>query len=76
VTVETDEKLARMAAQIADYFASHPADEAPRLIADHINQFWSKKMRQDFLARYEGAPEALTPLARKALPFIKRVREA
>jgi len=68
------EKLADMADQIADFFASYPPDAAPAAIADHINQFWSKKMRQDFCAHYDLQPDALKPLVRKALPLIKRAQ--
>ena len=69
---EPHEKLSRMADQIAEFFASYPAETAPASIADHINQFWSKKMRQDFCARYDADPGALKPLVAKALPLIKR----
>lgn len=69
---EPHEKLAHMANQIADFFASYPLESAPASIADHINQFWSKKMRQDFCARYDADPSALKPLVAKALPLIKR----
>ncbi|MFY7961586.1 MAG: formate dehydrogenase subunit delta [Elsteraceae bacterium] len=67
-----DEKLAHMAEQIAAFFASYPAETAPASIAEHINQFWSKKMRQDFCTHYDADPSALTPLVAKALPLIKR----
>ena len=68
------QKLAHMADQIADFFASYPPESAPASIADHINQFWSKKMRQDFCAHYDQQPDALTPMVQKALPLIKRVK--
>jgi len=42
-------KLARMASQIATFFQSYPDAEAVPAIADHINQFWSRRMREDFL---------------------------
>ena len=69
---EPHEKLAHMADQIADFFASYPAETAPASIADHINQFWSKKMRLDFCAHYDADPSALRPSVAKALPLIKR----
>ena len=68
------QKLAHMADQIADFFASYPPESAPASIADHINQFWSKKMRQDFCAHYDREPDTLTPMVRKALPLIKRAK--
>ncbi len=72
MTADLHEKLAHMAEQIAEFFASYPADQAPASIADHINQFWSKKMRQDFYAHYDADPSGLSSALRDALPFIKR----
>ena len=44
-----DEKLLRMAGQIADFFRSQPgAPEAA--VAGHINDFWGYRMRTEFLA--------------------------
>lgn len=45
-----DEKLLRMAAQIADFFRSQP-DQPPEVgVAGHINDFWGYRMRRGFLA--------------------------
>ncbi len=48
VAQDSHAKLARMAHQIADFFRSYPQDEASRAIADHINHFWTPRMRSDF----------------------------
>jgi len=64
-------KLARMAGQIAGFFKSYPEDQAVPAIADHINQFWSRKMREDFHAAFRPGDPALDPLVSKALPQIK-----
>ena len=64
-------KLARMAGQIAAFFAHYPEEKAIASISEHINKFWSKKMRQDFLSAYKGNPSELGDLLTKALSYIK-----
>ena len=65
-------KLARMARQIADFFKAYPEAEAVPAIADHINQFWSRRMRQDFVKAFQPGDAALDPLVSRALPRIRR----
>lgn len=64
-------KLLRMAGQIADFFKAYPEAEAIASVADHINQFWTGRMRGDFLAAFADRPEDLPPLLRHALPRIR-----
>ncbi|MGO4170662.1 formate dehydrogenase subunit delta [Bosea sp. TAF32] len=64
-------KLRRMAGQIADFFKAYPEEEAAASVADHINQFWTGRMRGDFLAAFATCPEDLPPLLRRALPRIR-----
>ncbi|MGO4407513.1 formate dehydrogenase subunit delta [Bosea sp. RAF48] len=64
-------KLRRMAGQIADFFKAYPEEEAAASVADHINQFWTGRMRGDFLAAFAARPEDLPPLLRHALPRIR-----
>lgn len=64
-------KLGQMAGQIADYFKSYPDEEAVPAIANHINQFWSRRMREDFLATYDSEHPDLPPLVRKAITRIR-----
>ncbi|WID99173.1 formate dehydrogenase subunit delta [Bosea vestrisii] len=59
-------KLASMANQIGDFFKSYPDEEAIAAIADHINQFWTKRMREDFRAGFETDTSVLSPLVRQA----------
>ena len=66
--------LLRMAGQIAEFFKSYPDEEAVPAIAEHINQFWSRRMREDFLASFDANSRELQPLVRRALPRIKAVR--
>ncbi len=67
-------KLLRMAGQIADFFKSYPDEEAAAAIADHINQFWTHHMREDFLAAFSNDSNELSPLLRKARGSIKAKR--
>lgn len=67
-------KLARMASQIATFFQSYPETEAVPAIADHINQFWSRRMREDFLSAFDANSEAIHPLVRKAITSIRQAR--
>ncbi|KFC72744.1 putative NAD-dependent formate dehydrogenase [Bosea sp. LC85] len=64
-------KLAHMGGQIAEFFKAYPDEQAVPAIADHINQFWSRRMRDDFIAAFGEDPSGLPPLLRKALPRIK-----
>jgi len=40
------ELMVHSANQIAQFFASYPHDEAVAGVADHIQKFWEKRMRQ------------------------------
>ena len=46
----TDDKLVRMANQIACFFQSYPDDEAMAGIQKHIVAFWTPKMRRALAA--------------------------
>ncbi|HEV7257131.1 MAG TPA: formate dehydrogenase subunit delta [Bosea sp. (in: a-proteobacteria)] len=73
---EKHAKLARMANQIGDYFKAYPEQQAVAAIADHINQFWSKRMREDFRAGFEEDASALSSLVRQAHARIAPARNA
>lgn len=64
-------KLALMANQIGDFFKSYPDEQAVASIADHINQFWTKRMREDFRAGFEKDASTLSPLVRQARAKIR-----
>ena len=66
--------LRRMAGQIDDFFKAYPEEEAAASVADHINQFWTGRMREEFLAAYTARPEDLPPLLRRALPRVRPAR--
>lgn len=64
-------KLALMANQIGDFFKAYPDEQAIAAIADHINQFWTKRMREEFRNGFEKDASALSPLVRQALAKIR-----
>lgn len=64
-------KLAFMANQIGDFFKAYPEAEAAAAIADHINQFWTKRMREDFRTGFEADATALSPLVRQARDMVR-----
>jgi formate dehydrogenase subunit delta len=57
-----DEKLVRMANQIADFFRAYPPEEARAGIADHIASFWTRVMREGLEARIAAGGQGLDPL--------------
>ena len=59
-------KLAFMANQIGDFFEAYPEAEAVAAITDHINQFWTKRMCEDFRTGFADDASALSPLVRQA----------
>lgn len=59
-----------MANQIAQFFASYPHEEAVAGVADHIQKFWEKRMRQqlnDYIATGGGGLNELALEAAKRL---------
>jgi formate dehydrogenase subunit delta len=67
-----DQTLLRMAGQIAIFFRSYPDAEAVDGIADHINRFWSKKMRLDFIAAFKPDDVRLDARLSKAMGHLRR----
>lgn len=63
-------KLVRMANQIGDFFESQ--SEASRVpgIAEHISQFWDKKMRRAIYAHVAAGGAGLHP------PVLEAIRRA
>ena len=65
------QKLLAMAKQIADFFRPYPEDQAVSSIADHINKFWTRGMRDAFLRLPGLLDGALDPLLTKAAASIR-----
>ncbi|WP_296021941.1 formate dehydrogenase subunit delta [uncultured Agrobacterium sp.] len=68
----TDEKLVRMANQIATFFLSQPQDVQVDGLATHINKFWEPRMRRRFFEMIDGSHEGFLPLVLTAAKQIKR----
>jgi formate dehydrogenase subunit delta len=70
------QKLGAMARQIADFFRPHPEEEAAAAIAEHINKFWSPRMRGDFLCAAQSGALTLDPLLARAAALIRPPKPA
>ena len=62
-----DDKLVRMANQIASFFRTYPEDEAVAGIHKHIEAFWTPKMRRALAAYGPTEGSGLDPLALEAI---------
>jgi formate dehydrogenase subunit delta len=62
-----DDKLGRMANQIADFFKSYPDDQAVAGIHDHIVAFWTPKMRDKLEHQIAEGAAGLSPLVVAAM---------
>lgn len=68
----SDDKIIRMANQIADFFAAQPGDRSGS-IAAHISENWSPPMRAALLAHVAAGCPGLDPLVIAAAPQIRSV---
>jgi len=68
----TDEKLVRMANQIATFFLSQPEDIRIEGVATHINKFWEPRMRRRFFEMVDAGAGDFLPLVLAASKKIKR----
>ncbi|OLP59564.1 formate dehydrogenase [Xaviernesmea oryzae] len=68
----TDEKLVRMANQIATFFLSQPEAVRAEGVATHINKFWEPRMRRRFFEMIDAGAEGFLPLVVNAVPQIRR----
>lgn len=63
----SDQKLVRMANQIATFFRSYPEEEAVAGIHKHIVAFWTPKMRRALGTYSSTEGSGLDPLAARAI---------
>ncbi|MCJ2010296.1 formate dehydrogenase subunit delta [Methylobacterium sp. E-041] len=63
----SDEKLVRMANQIASFFRSYPDDEAVTGIHKHVVAFWTPKMLASLEACLPAMGERVDPLVVRAM---------
>jgi formate dehydrogenase subunit delta len=68
----TATKLVYMANQIATFFHTQPKENAAEAVADHINQFWEPRMRQQFFEILEQQDNGLDPLVLEAAKQIRK----
>ncbi|CAK0739239.1 formate dehydrogenase subunit delta [Azospirillaceae bacterium] len=66
------DKLARMANQIAAFFAAYPDEQAALAVAEHINLNWSRVMRTQFLEGFDARSSVFHPLVAQAYGKIRR----
>lgn len=68
-----DDKLVRMANQIARFYASAPSGARQTAdVADHLNKFWDPRMREKLAARAESGDTAdMHELVVEAIPAIR-----
>lgn len=62
--------MVHQANQIAQFFASYPAEEGVSGVADHFRKFWEPRMRKQLLAHVEAGGEGLHALV---LPAARRL---
>ncbi|MFV0281536.1 MAG: formate dehydrogenase subunit delta [Rhodoblastus sp.] len=60
-------RLLHMALQIAEFFRPYGEEEAARAVAAHIDQFWTPRMRAEFL----DGPAPDDPLLRRAFALVR-----
>jgi formate dehydrogenase subunit delta len=66
------ENMVHMANQIALFFASYPHDKAVAGVADHLDKFWERRMKDQLLAYVAGGGEGLHALALEAVTHLKQ----
>ncbi len=65
-----EDKLVRMANQIAQFFQSQPHDEAVAGIADHLRSFWTPTMRRQIADHAAAGGAGLDPLTLEAVQLL------
>ena len=73
--MQHDDKIVRMANQIATFFLSQP--EATRVpgVANHINKFWEPRMRRQFFEIVDNGGAGLLPLVIAAAREVNRPKD-
>jgi formate dehydrogenase subunit delta len=70
----TEDKLVRMANQVASYFRSYPDEDAAKGISDHIESFWTPTMRRTLQGRINTDQAGISPLVVRALTALPVTR--
>ena len=69
----SEDRLIRMANQIATFFEVQPGDGAAA-VAAHLNENWSVPMRAGLIAQIRAGAEGVHPLLAEAAPLIRTLR--
>ncbi|RWR51382.1 formate dehydrogenase [Sinirhodobacter ferrireducens] len=69
----SEDRLIRMANQIATFFEVQPGDGAAA-VAAHLNENWSVPMRAGLAAQIAAGAGGVHPLVAAALPLIRTAR--
>lgn len=59
--------LIRMINQIAANNCAYTPEDASQRVANHIKQFWARKMKKLLLTHYVSGGEGLSPIAQLAM---------
>lgn len=71
MTTDKLDKLARMANQIGDFYASMPEREATEGAATHLRMYWTPKMIREIIAFADQGHAGLNPVAARAVQSLK-----
>ena len=72
MTTGKADKLARMANQIADFYAAMPDEEAVAGVASHLTLYWTPKMIREIIALADEGHAGLKPIASRAVESLKQ----
>lgn len=61
----------RLANDIAEQFAHQDHEKAARAVAEHINLFWTPRMRQQFVALVEQRQIDLSDISIESAQYIR-----
>jgi formate dehydrogenase subunit delta len=64
------DRLIKMANQIATFFVTQPGDQAAKATAEHIRSFWDPRMRRGIIEHVASGGEGLDPAALAAVRLI------
>jgi formate dehydrogenase subunit delta len=70
------QKLIRMANQIADFFRAYPEEEAAAGIRNHLQAFWTPRMRDAIAAYAVEKGAGLDPLVIRAVQSFQTEKKA
>ncbi len=70
------EKLAHMANQISDFYATMPEKEAVEGTASHLRQYWTPKMIRELIGFADEGHAQLSATAARAVEALKQASTA